>query len=146
MWHNWQGGCIDRQDPRAPISTPLASDITVVEGVQPPTQLVPAQFQIASQSSIEQALAEGSSAGQDDLHHCSQPGSVQVVEADVSWPGGEVAAEPHVFFFQEIQVWVWSGNKKHQDHHMLLPQVVHRHWKNLFISQTCVASQEMQLH
>ena len=106
MSHNWQGGCIDRQDPRAPISTPLASDITVVEGVQPPTQLLTEHFQMASQTSIAQALAEGASAAQDDWHHCSQPGSVQVAEADVSWPGVEVAAEPDVTFPEDPGVGV----------------------------------------
>ena len=64
MAHHWHDGYADRQDPQAPIGSPLGSDMTLV---QPPTRLLPEQYQMASPSSLAQAQAPG--AAPDSWHH-----------------------------------------------------------------------------
>ena len=75
----WQGGCPDRQDPQAPLGSPLGSDIQVV---QPPTSLLPQQYVLASPDSWHPppAQAQEPKAALDEWYD-AKPGS-----AEVEWP------------------------------------------------------------
>ena len=73
MAHHWQDGFADRSDPQAPIDSPLGSGIMV----QPPTRLLPEEYQIASKSSLAQAQALDPGAAPDSWTHCPQPDNCQ---------------------------------------------------------------------
>ena len=138
MAYHWQDGFPDRIGPQAPIGSPLSSGIMA----QPPTRLLPEQFQIASKSSLAQAQAQDPGAAPDSWHHCPQPDNCQPQEpasssqppepefADVVWP-------------EDPGVAVQFANQAPNSPFALASGGAQR-WKHFMKSQTELASQEMQ--
>ena len=90
MAHHWHDGFADRQDPQAPIGSPLGSGITLV---QPPTRILPEQFVVctAPHQNHAQAQAQDPGAAPDDWQMVGgQPSKVSVATepglANAWWP------------------------------------------------------------